>query len=55
MQGAYMKKRKEEKGLWLGYKPNRLSFYLMLLNAGRVEQCYNIIHKDMEKYKIKGE
>ena len=58
MQGAYMNKTKKEtigKGLWLGYKPNRLSFYLMLLNAGRVEQCYNTIHKDMEKYKIKGE
>ena len=50
-----MKNSKIKKGLWLGYEPNRLSFYLMLLNAGRVEECYNTIHKDMDKYKIKGE
>ena len=59
MQGAYMKNKsierepKEERGLFAGYKPNRLSLYLLMISAGRSNELYDVILKDMEQYKIK--
>ena len=44
---------KEEKGLFAGYKPNRLSFYLLMLSSGRSDELYNVIMKDMQKYRDK--
>ena len=59
MQGAYMKKNnierqpKEERGLFAGYKPNRLSLYLLMISAGRTNELYDVILTDMEQYKLK--
>jgi len=47
-----IEKTKESVGLFHGYKPNRLSVYLILLQAERTEECYDVIYKDMAKYKI---
>ena len=44
---------KEEKGLFAGYKPNRLSFYLLMISSRRVDELYDVILRDMEQYKIK--
>jgi len=47
-----VKETKESVGLFHGYKPNRLSIYLILLQSGRHDECYDVIYKDMAKYKI---
>ena len=39
-------------GLITGYKPNRISLYIMLLVAGRSETLMELLYNDMEKYKI---
>jgi hypothetical protein len=39
------------RGLIAGYKPNRISFYITLLSAGRIEMLEEVLWKDMEKYK----
>ena len=44
---------KEKRGLFAGYKPNRLSLYLLMISAGRTNELYDVILKDMEQYKIK--
>ena len=38
-------------GLFKGYKPNRLSLYLLMLSSGRSDELYDVIMKDMEEYK----
>ena len=43
----------EKKGLISGYKPNRISLYLLLLNTGRTHELDKLLWKDMEEYKIK--
>ena len=47
------RKPKEERGLFSGYKPNRLSLYLLMISAGRSNELYDVILKDMKQYKIK--
>ena len=39
------------KGLIAGYKPNKLSLYILLLESRRLEELYNLLWKDMEEYK----
>ena len=39
-------------GLITGYKPNRISLYIMLLVTGRSETLMELLYNDMEKYKI---
>ena len=41
-----------KKGLIHGYKPNRLSLYILLINTGRIDELVKILYKDMEKYKL---
>ena len=43
------------KGLIADYKPNRLSFYILLLQTQRFDELHEALWKDMEKYKIEGD
>ena len=43
----------EKRGLIAGYKPNRISLYIVMLNSGRYDELMNVLHDDMEEYKIK--
>ena len=43
------------KGLIAGYEPNRLSFYILLLQTQRIEELHQALWHDMENYKIKGD
>ena len=38
-------------GLVADYKPNRISFYILLLASGRTEQLKDVLYKDMEKFR----
>ena len=38
-------------GLVADYKPNRISFYILLLASGRTEQLKDVLYSDMEKYR----
>ena len=38
-------------GLVADYKPNRISFYILLLASGRIDQLREVLYKDMEKYR----
>jgi hypothetical protein len=42
----------EKRGLIAGYKPNKLSLYLLLLNTGRTHELDKLLWEDMEEYKI---
>ena len=42
----------EDRGLIAGYKPNRLSFYLVMYLSGRNDEMIQQMWKDMEKYKV---
>ena len=42
-------------GLVAGYKPNRVSLYILMLSAGRYADLMELLYKDMAKYKIKEE
>ena len=44
-------KKENKRGLIQGYKPNRISLYILLLNTGRIEELEYLLYKDMEKYK----
>ena len=48
-EGEQMTKKK--RGLIAGYKPNRISLYILLLTSGRLDDLADILYKDMEKYK----
>ena len=39
------------RGLVAGYEPNKLSLYILLLESRRLDELYNLLWKDMEKYK----
>jgi serine protease inhibitor len=41
----------QNKGLIKGYKPNRLSLYILLLHTNRIDELNELLHKDMQKYK----
>ena len=38
-------------GLIAGYKPNPISFYILLLHSGRLDELLEKLYKDMEIYK----
>ena len=38
-------------GLVADYKPNRISFYILLLASGRTDQLLEVLYKDMERYR----
>ena len=40
------------KGLISGYKPNRISLYLVHLYSGRLQELEQILLDDMAKYKV---
>ena len=40
------------RGLFSGYKPNRISLYLTYLYSDRLQDLERILVEDMEKYKI---
>ena len=42
-------------GLIAGYKPNRISLYILMLNAGRLDELMECLYKDMEEYKEDGQ
>ena len=42
----------DKRGLIAGYKPNRLSLYILLLTTGRDDELMKTLYKDMEEYKI---
>lgn len=43
--------KKQEDGIIVDYKPNRITLYIMLLNTGRLEDLNEVLHKDMEVFK----
>ena len=42
----------KNRGLIAGYEPNRISFYILLLTTNRLDELYDVLFKDMMKYKI---
>jgi|TARA_R110002051_G_scaffold88750_2_gene156465 hypothetical protein len=42
----------EDRGLIAGYKPNRLSFYLVMHLSGRDNEMIQQMWKDMDEYKL---
>ena len=42
----------DRRGIIAGYKPNRLSLYILMLSTGRDDELMEILYKDMEEYKI---
>ena len=42
----------EKRGLIAGYKPNRISLYIVMLNSGRYDELMDVLHDDMEEYKL---
>ena len=40
-----------KRGLIAGYKPNRISLYILLLTTNRLDELYDTLFKDMMKYK----
>ena len=41
-----------KQGLVSGYKPNRISLYILLLMSSREDELLEVLYKDMEQYKI---
>jgi len=44
-----------KRGLIAGYKPNRISWYIMLLTTNRLDELMECLYKDMEEYKEDGQ
>ena len=44
-------KNQKKIGLIAGYKPNRISVYILLLECGRIESLREALWKDMEPYR----
>jgi|6_EtaG_2_1085325.scaffolds.fasta_scaffold190798_2 hypothetical protein len=42
----------KKRGLVAGYKPNRISLYILMLSSGRYEELMEVFYKDMEEYKL---
>ena len=42
----------DRRGIIAGYKPNRLSLYILMLATGRDDELMKTLYKDMEEYKI---
>ena len=43
---------KKKNGLIQGYEPNKISFYIILLNSNRLDELNECLWNDMQKYKI---
>ena len=43
----------KKRGLIAGYKPNRISLYIVMLTTGRTDELLEVLKKDMEKYKLR--
>ena len=41
----------KKRGLIAGYKPNRISLYILMLTTGRHDELMDVLYKDMEEYK----
>ena len=46
-----VKEAKKYRGLIAGYKPNRISYYILLIQTGRINELLEVLYKDMEQYK----
>tara|TARA_Y100000310_G_scaffold176513_1_gene176655 strand:+ start:547 stop:726 length:180 start_codon:yes stop_codon:yes gene_type:complete len=46
-----VKEAKKNRGLIAGYKPNRISLYIFMIQCGRINELMKILYKDMEQYK----
>ena len=44
-------KNQKKLGLIAGYKPNPISFYILLLQCGRLDELLEKLYKDMEIYR----
>ena len=44
-------KEAKKRGLIAGYKPNRISLYILMLTTGRLDELADLLYKDMEPYK----
>ena len=53
MSNKNMKVVSDKRGLIAGYKPNRITLYILMLSSGRYEELMKVFYKDMEEYKIK--
>ena len=42
----------KNRGLIAGYKPNRISLYIVMLHTNRHEELMKVLYDDMEEYKI---
>ena len=42
----------KKRGLVAGYKPNRISLYILMLSSGRLDELMDVFYKDMEEYKL---
>ena len=40
------------RGLIAGYKPNRISLYILMLESRRIDELEEALWKDMEEYKV---
>ena len=46
-----VKEAEKKRGLIAGYKPNRISYYILLIQTGRITELLKVVYKDMEQYK----
>ena len=49
-----VKEAKKNRGLIAGYKPNRISLYIVYILSDRIDELVEILYKDMEQYKERG-
>ena len=47
--------KEDKQGIIAGYKPNRLSLYIVLIQTGRIDELLKALWVDMEEYKIEEE
>ena len=46
-----VKEAEKNRGLIAGYKPNRISLYILYILSDRIDELVKILYKDMEQYK----
>ena len=47
--------KEDKQGIIAGYKPNRLSLYIVLIHTGRIDELIKVLYEDMEEYKLEEE
>ena len=52
MSNKNMKVVSDKRGLIAGYKPNRITLYILMLSSGRYKELMEVFYKDMEEYKL---